>query len=168
MERKLVIINGAPGVGKTTTCRELQRLLDRSVWLDGDWCWMANPWIVTEETKRMAEGNMAFLLESFLNCSEYRFVLFSWIFRSDEVLKNILVRLRTTDFVLQKFTLTCHENAFRNRLKIAGREKSKVKECVEALYLCENTDSVKVDTTNKSIGQVVKFLHDKIIERAGI
>lgn len=162
MKKKLVIVNGAPGVGKTTTCRELQRLLDRSVWLDGDWCWMANPWIVTEETRRMAEGNMVFLLDRFLNCSEYRFVLFSWIFRSDEVFKHILDCLQTKDFVLQKFTLTCDENAFRDRLEAAGREKDKIAGCLKSLRSCEATDSVKIDTTGKSIEKVAIILHDRI------
>ena len=162
MKKKLVIVNGALGVRKTTTCRELQRLLDRSVWLDGDWCWMANPWIVTEETKRMAEGNMVFLLDRFLNCSEYKYVLFSWIFRSDEVFNHILDSLHTIDFVLQKFTLTCDENVFRDRLKAAGREKEKIAGCLESLRLCETTDSVKIDTTQKSIETVARILYDRI------
>lgn len=162
MKKKLIIINGAPGVGKTTTCRELQRLLDRNVWLDGDWCWMTNPWILTEETRKMAEGNIAFLLDSFLNCSEYKFVLFSWIFRSDEVFNHILERLQATDFVLQKFTLMCNENAFRDRLEAAGRERNKIAECLESLHSCETTDSVKIDTTQKSIIKVARILHNRI------
>ncbi len=36
------------GVGKTTVCRELLRTLDKCVWLDGDWCWMQDPWIVND------------------------------------------------------------------------------------------------------------------------
>lgn len=162
MKKILVIVNGAPGVGKTATCRELQRLLDRSIWLDGDWCWMANPRIVTEETRKMAEGNMAFLLDSFLNCSEYKFVLFSWIFRSDEVFNNIIERLQTTDFILQKFTLTCDINAFRDRLEISGKEKGRIAGCLESLRLCETTDSVKIDTTQKSIKKVARILFDRI------
>jgi hypothetical protein len=27
------------GVSKTATCRELQKILPRNVFLDGDWCW---------------------------------------------------------------------------------------------------------------------------------
>jgi len=162
MKKKLIIINGAPGIGKTTTCRELQKLLDKSVWLDGDWCWMANPWIVTEETKRIAEDNMVFLLDSFLSCSEYTFVLFSWIFRSDEIYNNILERLQTTDFILQKFTLTCNENTFRDRLEAAGREKDKIAGCLESLHSCDITDSLKIDTTQKSIEKVARIIHDRI------
>ncbi|MCI9578727.1 MAG: AAA family ATPase, partial [Oscillibacter sp.] len=48
--KRLYLIGGPMGVGKTAACRELQRRLNRSVFLDGDWCWDANPFRVTEET----------------------------------------------------------------------------------------------------------------------
>ena len=37
--KRLYMIGGPMGVGKTAACRQLQQLLDRSVFLDGDWCW---------------------------------------------------------------------------------------------------------------------------------
>jgi len=46
--KKLVIINGTMGVGKSTICKELSKRLENSVWLDGDWCWMMNPLICSE------------------------------------------------------------------------------------------------------------------------
>lgn len=58
MKKKLVIVNGAMGVGKTTTCKELSKKLQNSVWLDGDWCWMINPFVVNEENKRMVINNI--------------------------------------------------------------------------------------------------------------
>lgn len=163
MQKKLVIINGPPGIGKTATCRALQKLLQRSVWLDGDWCWMANPWIVTEETKKMAENNMSFLLNSFLNCTEYEFILYSWIFRSDEVFSLILNKLIPTDFKLYKFTLICDHDVFLKRLE-GKREESKIPMCIESLYQCESTESEKIDTTNMSVKEVASTLQHKIIE----
>lgn len=47
------MINGTMGVGKTATSRELQKMLNNCVFLDGDWCWDMQPFIVNEETKRM-------------------------------------------------------------------------------------------------------------------
>lgn len=38
--KKLYLIGGTMGVGKTTTCQVLKRKLDRSVFIDGDWCWV--------------------------------------------------------------------------------------------------------------------------------
>ena len=37
--KKLYIIGGTMGVGKTTVCNILKKRLDMSVMLDGDWCW---------------------------------------------------------------------------------------------------------------------------------
>jgi tRNA uridine 5-carbamoylmethylation protein Kti12 len=50
MKKKLIIINGVPGVGKSTVSKELHKSLPKSVWLDGDWCWMMNA-ITTKQPK---------------------------------------------------------------------------------------------------------------------
>ena len=51
--KKLIIINGTMGVGKSTVSKELNQRLKKSIWLDGDWCWMMNPWDFSEENKSM-------------------------------------------------------------------------------------------------------------------
>lgn len=62
MPKTLYLIGGPMGVGKTAVCRELNRMLPSSVMLDGDWCWCADPFQVTPETKRMALDNICHLL----------------------------------------------------------------------------------------------------------
>ena len=83
--KRLYVIGGPMGVGKTTACRQLQQLLDRSVFLDGDWCWDAHPFQVTEETREMVLENIAFLLNSFLRCSAYDHVIFCWVLHRREI-----------------------------------------------------------------------------------
>ena len=51
MMKTLYMIGGTMGVGKTTVCQQLKQDLPNSVFLDGDWCWDANPFQVTDETK---------------------------------------------------------------------------------------------------------------------
>lgn len=51
--KHLYIIGGTMGVGKTTVGQLLKKQLPNSVFLDGDWCWDADPFQVTEETKAM-------------------------------------------------------------------------------------------------------------------
>lgn len=65
------IIGGTMGVGKTTVSQQLKKDLTNSVFLDGDWCWDASPFQVTEETKEMVVHNIYYLLNSFLHCSVY-------------------------------------------------------------------------------------------------
>ena len=64
--KKLIIINGTMGVGKTTTCLELQKLIPKNVFLDGDWCWNMNPFVVNHETKTMVISNIVFLIDNFI------------------------------------------------------------------------------------------------------
>jgi hypothetical protein len=56
--KNFIIIGGTMGVGKTATCRELQKILPRNVFLDGDWCWDMHPFVVTDETKAMVNSNI--------------------------------------------------------------------------------------------------------------
>ena len=64
MTKTLIVINGCMGVGKTAVAQALYRRLQHSVWLDGDWCWMMNPWVISEENKRMVEDNITYLLRA--------------------------------------------------------------------------------------------------------
>ena len=60
--KNLYLIGGTMGVGKTTVCRILKQQLPDAVFLDGDWCWDADPFVVTEETKAMVLQNICFML----------------------------------------------------------------------------------------------------------
>ena len=49
--KTIYLIGGTMGAGKTTVSQQLKKELPNSVFLDGDWCWDADPFQVTEETK---------------------------------------------------------------------------------------------------------------------
>ncbi len=63
--KKLIIINGTMGVGKTATSKELNKKLNNSVWLDDDWCWMMNPFTVNDENKNMVIKKHNLFIEEF-------------------------------------------------------------------------------------------------------
>lgn len=54
------------GIGKTTVCQHLKKELTNSVFLDGDWCWDASPFQVTDETKGMVLDNITHVLNNFI------------------------------------------------------------------------------------------------------
>ena len=87
--KTLYIIGGTMGVGKTTVCQLLKHQLDRAVFLDGDWCWDAHPFAVTEETKAMVLDNICHLLNNFLACSAYEHVIFCWVLHQQEILDTL-------------------------------------------------------------------------------
>ena len=109
--KHLYLIGGPMGVGKTAAGRALRERLDRSVFLDGDWCWDAHPFQVTAETKAMVLENIAFLLNNFLRCGAYTHVIFCWVLHRQEILDELLSRLDT--WRLDVSHLTVRETAER-------------------------------------------------------
>ena len=84
MARTLYLVGGPMGVGKTTLCRLLEHRLPACAFLDGDWCWEMDPFVVNEETRRLVLDNIVYLLNSFLHCSVYENVVFGWVLHLPE------------------------------------------------------------------------------------
>ncbi len=84
--KKLIIINGTMGVGKSTVSKEVSHRLHNSVWLDGDWCWMMNPWNFNDENKNMVLDNICYMLTNFLKNSSFDYVIFSWVLHLESVI----------------------------------------------------------------------------------
>lgn len=115
--KTLYLIGGAMGVGKTTVCQILKKKLDRAVFLDGDWCWDADPFQVTTETKAMVLDNIGHVLNNFLRCSAYENILFCWVLHEPEIWDAILSRLDRRGCQVKKAALVCRPEALRRRLE---------------------------------------------------
>lgn len=164
MKKKLIIINGTMGVGKSATCKELYKRLEGSVWLDGDWCWMMNPFIVNQESKKMVEDNITYLLRNYLTNSSFKYVIFNWVIHSEEIFNTLLERLNDLEFNIIKITLICSEKSLKSRImkdiKNNLRNENSIDKSLDRLQLYKNMDTIKIDTSNISISETV----DKIIE----
>jgi len=152
--KHLYLIGGTMGVGKTTAGKILKNKLDRSVFLDGDWCWDMHPFTVTEETKRMVMGNIAFLLGSFLNCSAYEHVVFCWVMHEQAIIDELLERIDTTSCETHILSLVCGEATLRERIgadiKNGLRTENDLERSVARLPLYKKLNSLKIDCTNKT------------------
>ena len=91
--KKLYLIGGVMGIGKTATCRILNKKLPNSVFLDGDWCWYSDPLIATTETKKIVIDNITHALNNFINCSAYDNIIFCWILNKQGAIDAIKSRL---------------------------------------------------------------------------
>ena len=119
MKKQLILVGGAMGVGKSAVCRELLRQLTPGVWLDGDWCWNMNPFVVSEENKRMVLSNITHLLRAYLDNSSYRYVLFCWVMDQPLLFEAVLGPLRDIPFTSHSFSLVCTEQAVRDGIREA-------------------------------------------------
>lgn len=159
MKKKLIIINGVMGVGKTTICKALYKKLDNSFWLDGDNCWMMNPFVVNEENKKMVLENITYLLNNFLKNSSSEYVLFNWVIPTDEIMNDVLDRITEKDISTYKITLMSSKDALVRRIgkdiKNGIRDKGNIKRSLERFDLYKSMNTIKVDTTKKSIEDIV-------------
>lgn len=149
--KKLYLIGGTMGVGKTTTSRILRNLLPNCAFLDGDWCWDMHPFQVTEETKAMVMDNIRHVLNNFLRCSAYENVVFCWVMHEQSIIDDILSGLRG-DFQLRSVSLICNEAALRKRLEKdveAGlRAGDVVSRSIARLPMYAQLDTVKIDVSH--------------------
>ena len=158
--KMLYLIGGTMGVGKTTVGQILKRRLPDCVFLDGDWCWQADPFKVTEGTKRMVLDNICYLLGSFLRQPEYRNIVFCWVMHEQGIIDEIMSRLDLWGCRVVCVSLMARENVLRARLEAdvaAGvRESDVVCRSIARLPLYGRLDTIKVDTDGKTPEEVAR------------
>jgi broad-specificity NMP kinase len=155
--RPLIVVGGPPGVGKTAVCRALlDGLPGNTAWLDGDWCWTMHPFRVTEENKWMVQDNIAHVLRSFLQNTSFDQVVFCWVLHQREILDDLLQRLDGLDYDLRWYSLTAEPSALRDRMLGDGRSPAAVEASAARLPLYPALPSRLVDTTGRSVGEVVE------------
>ena len=160
--KTLYLVGGTMGVGKTTACQELKKLLPHSVFLDGDWCWDADPFVVTEETMAMVRQNICFLLNQFLRCSVYENVIFCWVMHQQEIIDSLLAEIDRSRCAVRVISLVCTEDTLRQRLGgdvAAGRRTADVIErSVARLPLYSALRTLRLPTAGTSPREVAESL----------
>ena len=157
--KKLYIIGGTMGIGKTTVSRELKNRLSKSVFLDGDWCWDMNPFVVNNETKTMVMDNICYLLNNFIHCSEYENIIFCWVLHEQKIIDSILSRLDKQNIKVISISLLCNEKALRERIQkdIDNKLRSNdvLERSIQRLPLYEKLDTVKIEVSGKTVADTV-------------
>ncbi|WP_418564983.1 AAA family ATPase [Neglectibacter timonensis] len=166
--KRLIFINGTMGAGKTTVCQELKKLLPPCAFLDGDWCWDMEPFLVTEETKAMVQENIVFLFRRFLACSAYENVIFCWVMHRQEILDNLLSLLAPEGVQVYKFTLSLSPQTLRAHLQKdvdAGLRTADILErSLERLPLYEAMDTEKICVDSLTPQQAAQQIRRKIFQ----
>ena len=162
--KTIYLIGGPMGVGKTTVCQLLKRRLDHAVFLDGDWCWDSDPFVVNDETKAMVLDNISHVLNNFIACSAYENVILCWVMHEQSIIDHILSHVDMGECEIRLISLTADEDTLIDRLnkdieqgirtpEVIGRSLAK-------LPLYDKLDTIKIDTTGKTPEQIVNEICD--------
>ncbi len=157
--KKIYIIGGTIGVGKTTVSKELKNRLHKSVFLDGDWCWDMNPFVVNDETKVMVMDNICYVLNNFIHCSVYENIIFCWVLHEQGIIDSILSKLDIQNLIIINISLLCKEKALRERIQkdIDNQLRSNdvLERSIERIHLYDKLNTIKIDVSEKTVTDTV-------------
>ena len=156
--KTLYMIGGTMGVGKTTVCQQLKQDLQNSVFLDGDWCWDASPFQVTDETKALVIDNICHLLNNFLKCSAYENIIFCWVMHQQSIIDSIVEKLYTQNCDVKYISLIADETNLRKRLTKDVESGIRVEDIIERsvsrIPLYQTLNTIKIDTNEKTVAMI--------------
>lgn len=157
--KNLWMIGGTMGVGKTTVSQRLKAELPNSVFLDGDWCWDADPFYVTDETKTMVIDNICHLLNNFLKCSAYENIIFCWVMHEQSIINSIIEKLDTQNCTVKCISLVADEKCLRSRLSMDIKKGIRTSDVIERstvrIPLYQKLSTIKIDTNEKKVSMIV-------------
>ena len=146
------------GIGKTTVCQYLKKELFNSVFLDGDWCWDASPFQVTDETKGVVLDNITHVLNNFIRCSAYENIIFCWVMHEQSIIDTILKKLDLSDCRVRSISLIAGEKVVRERIASDMAKGIRTTDAMERslarLPLYQKLNTAKIDTTGKSVQEI--------------
>lgn len=166
--KKLIMIGGTMGIGKTTVSQKLKYTLDKSVFLDGDWCWDMHPFIVNDETKTMVMNNIIYQLNQFINCSSIENIIFCWVMHEQTIIDDILSQLDLTDCQVYCLSLVCQPNVLKKRIQkdidSGLRNQDVLERSLKRLKIYNKLHTIKIDVSQLSVADVVKMISHLIYE----
>ncbi|MDR3256301.1 MAG: AAA family ATPase [Endomicrobium sp.] len=170
--KKLIFISGAMSIGKTTIAKMLVNRLEKSVMLDGDWCWeQGDNWNYCQENKDMAVDNICYLLNSFLKNNNFNNVIFSWVLHLQETRDFILEKLRNKEFRFYDISLIANEQTIRDRQKVRNPNigvnelEQAVTNSMDKMKYYHRLKTIKIDVSNLNKNEVLSAVLEIIMNR---
>ena len=165
MIKKLIFISGTMGVGKTTVSKLLLDELPNSAFLDGDWCWNINPFIVNDENKKMVIDNICFLLNSFIRNTSILNIIFCWVMNKQEIVEEIKNKI-IGEFDFYNFTLLTDPELlrihFESDINKGIRENYDIKKATDYMDDYKMINSIKIynfeNNLSKTIDKIKEYL----------
>lgn len=170
--KRLILICGPMGVGKTSAGRELQKRLPNCAFLDGDWCWDIRPFTVTEETRAMVLQNIHHLLNALLRCTAVESAVFCWVMQEKEIMDAVLAGLELKGVEVFRFALLASEAELAGRIRAdiarGARTPDALERSLNYLPKFAATDAERVDTSGRSAPEVAEEIARRLERRGAI
>lgn len=125
--KHVYLIGGPMGIGKSTICNQLNQDLDHSVFLDGDWCWNMDPFVVNQDTKNMVLDNITHCLNNFIHTPGIENIIFCWVMHKQDIIDQIIQKLATEGVDIHLISLICEKEELIKRMLIDRRDNQTIR-----------------------------------------
>lgn len=153
--KHVYLIGGPMGIGKSTICNQLNQDLDHSVFLDGDWCWNMDPFIVNQDTKNMVLDNITHCLNNFIHTPGIENIIFCWVMHKQDIIDQIIQKLDTEGVDIHLISLTCEKEELIKRMLIDRRDNQTIRKSLQYLELYKDLDTQKIDVTTLDVQKTI-------------
>lgn len=143
------------GIGKSTICNQLNQDLDHSVFLDGDWCWNMDPFIVNQDTKNMVLDNITHCLNNFIHTPGIENIIFCWVMHKQDIIDQIIQKLDTEGVDIHLISLICEKEELIKRMLIDRRDNQTIRKSLQYLEFYKDLDTQKIDVTTLDVQKTI-------------
>lgn len=165
--KRLVLICGPNGVGKTTLTKALNKRLMNSALVEPEWCRMINPFYFDDEINQLTISNMTHLLRSYLSCSSIEYVIFNYGFHGPRrmIYDQVMGNLKDLEFQFIPIIVTCEEKENINRMIEDERDEERIKRALTIRGMYDDLGYPVIDTTKLTVGETVEIVVEIINTR---
>lgn len=153
--KHVYLIGGPMGIGKSTICNQLNQDLDHSVFLDGDWCWNMDPFVVNQDTKNMVLDNITHCLNNFIHTPGIENIIFCWVMHKQDIIDQIIQKLDTAGVDIHLISLICEKEELIKRMLIDRRDNQTIRKSLQYLELYKDLDTQKIDVTTLDVQKTI-------------
>lgn len=153
--KHVYLIGGPMGIGKSTICNQLNQDLDHSVFLDGDWCWNMDPFIVNQDTKNMVLDNITHCLNNFIHTPGIENIIFCWVMHKQDIIDKIIQKLDTEGVDIHLISLICEKEELIKRMLIDRRDNQTIRKSLQYLELYKDLDTQKINVTTLDVQKTI-------------
>lgn len=163
--KKIIVILGSNGVGKSTTAKILLNIYNRCAYVDSDWCRAINPFPFTEATKKTVTENIFCLFKNYLLCDDIDTLVFTYGLHGErrEIFKEVIRRLKgeLIEFEVCPVILKCSMEENLKRALSDGRDEERIRRGIKnTFYFYDDFEYPVIDSTELTPEQVAQ----KILE----
>lgn len=164
--KRLILINGPMGIGKTTVGRRLAEKLPNCQLIDGDDAWRIFPFEVNEETQKLVVANLRSMIAHALNSAWVENLVLTWVIPEETIFDLLLDNQPLRDTAVFRFTLLGNEKTLRERIErdvAAGlRTPDVLERSLRYLPKFEAMNTEKIDTAEKDPEEIAARLLEKL------